>query len=48
MAQGVIQHSSIPWASPVVLIEKKDKSYHFRVDYRCLNSMTKMDDFPLP
>ena len=24
MEQGVIQHSNSPWASPVVLVEKKD------------------------
>ena len=34
MDQGVIQHSSSPWASPVVLVKKKDSSHHFCVDYR--------------
>ena len=47
IAQRVIQHYSSPWTSPVVLVEKKDGSYRFCVDYRCLNSVTKMDVFPL-
>ena len=44
----VIRESGSPYASPIVLVRKKDGSLRLCVDYRLLNSKTRKDAFPLP
>ncbi|GFX19509.1 hypothetical protein TNCV_2074181 [Trichonephila clavipes] len=44
----VTEPSSSPWASPIVLVRKKDGSTRFCVDYRQLNDVTKKNSYPLP
>ena len=48
---GQIEPRDSLWASPVVLMTKKDGSTHFCMDYHqlnSLNSLTIKDAYPLP
>ena len=45
---GIITRSKSPWSFPVVIVEKKDKTHRFCVDFRKLNDITKPFAFPLP
>lgn len=44
----VIRESSSPYASPIVLVKKKDGTLRLCADYRQLNNKTRKDAFPLP
>ena len=44
----VIRRSRSPWSFPVVIVDKKDGSKRFCVDFRRLNKITVKNCYPLP
>ena len=44
----VIRRSMSPWSFPVVIVDKKDGSKRFCVDFRRLNKITIKKCYPLP
>ena len=47
LENGIIEPSTSQWSSPIVLVEKKDHSTLFCIDYRALNEITRKDSYPL-
>lgn len=48
LESGIIRPSTSEYASPIVLVKKKDGKYRLCVDYRDLNKEVVRDRFPLP
>ena len=48
LKKGIIERSTSPWASPTVLIRKKDGTIRFCVEYHKINEVTRKDAYPLP
>lgn len=48
LKDGTVESLTSPWASPIVLVRKKDQTYRFCVDFRKLNKVTVKNAYPLP
>lgn len=46
--KGIIRRSNSEYASPIILVKKRDGSDRLCVDYRALNRITVKDRYPLP
>lgn len=48
LKNSLIQPSTSPYASPVLLVRKKDGSWRLCIDYRKLNHQTIKNRYPIP
>ncbi|CAI5727576.1 unnamed protein product [Peronospora destructor] len=49
LSSNIIQHSTSPWASPIVIIVKKNGvDIRLCIDYRLVNELTRLMVYPMP
>lgn len=46
--EGIIAQSESEWASAVVMVQKPKGYYRMCVDYRAINAITRVPNYPLP
>ena len=48
LAAGLIQHSTSPYSSPLVVIPKKSGDVRTTVNYNKLNQISSLSQLPIP
>ena len=48
LAKGWIRLSVSPYKAPILFVNKKTGKLRMHVDFRALNSMIRLDVFPIP
>ena len=48
LSLGVVEPSSSDWCSTVVLVPKRDGTIRFCIDFRQVNTLSKVDPYPMP
>jgi hypothetical protein len=48
LTSGIIQHNDSPFSSPVLLVKKKDGTFHFCMEFRHLNAITAKSKYLVP
>lgn len=46
LEMGIVESSKSPWASPIILVKRKDEKRRFVVDFRKVNAVCEKDGYP--